>query len=122
MTERIVFKDGTTFLCPERAEAPVHPFPMDGRQWRRITVKETTLEAVASSFVDNAEYTHEWDSSDRVISEDLSAFSIAGDIVDTRDGNITVYMGKPTELDLTHADLEEAEAAMREGVNSLVVD
>lgn len=117
---RIVFSTGVSFTCPERAEAAVHPFPV-GREWRRICVTATHEEA-AASFVDGAVYSHEWDSNGDTMIEDLSAFSVAGEIVDTRDGNVLVYMGKPTELDLTNADLAEAEAAMREGVNSLVVD
>ena len=51
--------------------------------------------------------------------EDLSEYSVAGDIVDTRDGNVTVYMGKPTALELAQAQLAAAEAALEEGVNSL---
>ena len=57
-------------------------------------------------------YFHEWDGLTlddqgkenlETVREELSAYSIAGDLVDTRDGNITLYMGKPTELELAQA-------------------
>ncbi|MEG1537346.1 MAG: hypothetical protein RR387_03575 [Clostridiales bacterium] len=47
---------------------------------------------------------------------DLSAYSKAGDIVDHRDGKITVYMGKPTELELTQTALDEMVLAALGGV------
>ena len=70
------------------------------------------IEAVKRSFVDGAIYRQEWESqvttgdgiqTTETVKDDLSAYSVAGDLVDTRDGNITVYMGKPTELDLAKA-------------------
>jgi hypothetical protein len=87
-----------------------------------ITVYATVDEA-KEAFVDGVSYAREWDSQDGdatlTMSDDLTAYSVAGDIVDHRDGTVTVFMGKPTELELTNAELDEAEAAMREGVNSL---
>ena len=127
MTERIVFSDGTAFACPAQAQAAVHPYPRGQRQWQRITVT-ATAEAAAEAFVEGASYVHEWDSlvlddqggqTIEVRQEDLSEYSVAGDIVDTRDGNVTVYMGKPTALELAQAQLAAAEAALEEGVNSL---
>lgn len=49
-----------------------------------------------------------------VIKHDLSAFCVAGDIVDHRDGTFTVYMGKKTETEELE---EELAAAMLEGGN-----
>lgn len=111
MSERIVFADGTSFPCPEQPQAPVHPYPDRKREWRRITVIGE-MGAVKAAFVDGAVYRQEWDSqvtaedgsqTTETVTEDLSAYSVAGDLVDARDGNITVYMGKPTELELAQA-------------------
>ena len=48
--------------------------------------------------------------------EDLSAWSVAGEIVDLRDGTLLVYMGKPTEKETLQKMLTEAEA-----VNDILV-
>lgn len=111
MSERIVFADGTSFPCPEQPQAPVHRYRDGNREWRRITVIGE-MGAVKAAFVDGAVYRQEWDSqvttedggqTTETVTEDLSPYSVAGDLVDTRDGNITVYMGKPTELELAQA-------------------
>ena len=127
MADRIVFADGKVFACPANNSVPVSRFNRE-REGRRILVLGTAAEA-AQYFVDNASYYHEWDSDifdeqgrpsgTEVLSEDLSAFSVAGDIVDKRDGSLEIYMGKPTELELSQALLAAAEAAMAEGVNSI---
>lgn len=121
MTEKIVIGEHE-FICPETARRAVRTVYGGGRHWADITVYGT-VEEIKNAFADNVSYYRSWDTeSDGGIStmqEDLSAYSVAGDVVDHRDGTITVFMGKPTELELTNAELEEAEAAMREGVNSL---
>ena len=126
MADRIVFADGEVFQCPASGRAAVNRYTRE-REGRRILVLGTAAEA-AQYFVDNAIYSHEWDSDvfdeqgslsgTEVISEDLSAFSVAGDIVDKRDGSLEIYMGKPTNEELLEEQLAAAEAAMREGVNS----
>lgn len=127
MSERIVFADGTSFPCPEQPQAPVHRYRDGNREWRRITVTGE-MAAVKAAFVDGAVYRHAWDSqvttedgavTTETVTEDLSPYSVAGDLVDTRDGNITVYMGKPTELELLQEQLAAAAAAMQEGVDSI---
>lgn len=114
MSERIVFADGTVFQCPEQPKAPVHRYTDRSRAWKRISVIGS-LEEVKAKFVDGAVYFHEWDSqtvdeqgnaATEIIRQELSMYSLAGDLVDTRDGNITVYMGKPTELEETQAALD----------------
>ena len=77
-------------------------------------------------------YRHEWESLagedesgnpvTEVQKEDLSAYSIASDIIDKRDGRIIAVMGRPTEKEELQAALAAAEAAMTEGVNSIVDD
>ena len=87
MADRIVFADGKVFQCPASGRAAVNRYTRE-REGRRILVLGTAAEA-AQYFVDNAIYSHEWDSDvfdkqgslsgTEVISEDLSAFSVAGD-------------------------------------------
>ena len=57
-----------------------------------------------------------------VTEEDMSAYSLAGDITNHRDGTVSIKMGKPTEIEtvtanaISSADLENA---YKEGVNSI---
>lgn len=109
--ERIVFSDGTTMNCPAHAQAPILIYPDRDREWKRITVT-CSMALAKEKFVAGAEYIHEWESlgadgQAETLQEDLSSFSVAGDLVDTRDGNISVFMGKPTALELTQAALDE---------------
>ena len=134
---KIIFTDGTTFPQPEQAQAVVSPL-MSGREWRQIAVCGTA-EAVKSAFQDGAQYHQAWDSLETVTdpdtgetstqtveyTRDLSEWSIAGEVVDHRDGTCTVLMGKPTELELLQAQLaampDYAALAeeVRNGVNSI---
>ncbi len=49
-----------------------------------------------------------------VTEEDMSAYSLAGDIVDYRDGTVSVKMGKPTEAETLRSQLTEIEEAYDE--------
>ena len=77
------------------------------REWERYTVESTYAE-VAEDFINGAKYaviqleevvdeksvtTQEW------VNYDKSAYCIAGDIVDHRDGRITVYMMQKSEFE-----------------------
>lgn len=116
MAESIVFADGTRFDCPEQAEAPVMGWPKE-REWKKISVL-ATAEAVKAAFMDGAAYARAWESQTgedeqgqptyETLSEDLSAYSLAGEIVDHRDGVITVFMGKPTEAEILRGLLQSA--------------
>lgn len=113
----------TTFQCPEQAAEPVAPY-RGAREWRKITVVGTATD-VKAAFVDGVMYTEEWDSVTRVPvldeqgapvldaqgqptftetttveTRDLWDYTIAGDVVDTRDGNVTVFMGRKTPMEL----------------------
>lgn len=44
---------------------------------------------------------------------DLCAYSLAGNIIDSRDGNFTVTMGAKTELELKNEELEADSVALR---------
>ena len=46
-----------------------------------------------------------------VTEEDMSAYSLAGEIVDYRDGTVSIKMGKPTEAETLRAQLAEIEEA-----------
>ena len=100
--------DGTerTFDCPVQQTAPITNLTR-GREWKSIAVIGTAGE-VKAAFVDGISYRQEWQSA--VIAEDgtqttetqvrdLSDYCVAGDVVDTRDGNVTVYMGRKTEVE-----------------------
>lgn len=106
MSKRIKINN-IVFPCPEQAAEPVAPYSW-AREWIKITVVGTAAD-VKAAFVDDISYTQEWDSvviaeggteTTTVESSDLSDYSVAGEIVDTRDGNITVFMGKPTEAEI----------------------
>lgn len=100
--------DGTerTFDCPAQPAAPISNLTR-GREWKSISVIGTTDE-VKAAFVDGITYRQQWESA--IIAEDgtqtsetqtrdLSDYCVAGDVVDTRDGNVTVYMGRKTEVE-----------------------
>ena len=100
--------DGTerTFDCPVQQAAPIANLTR-GREWKSIAVVGTADE-VKAAFVDGITYRQQWESA--IIAEDgtqttetqtrdLSDYCVAGDVVDTRDGNVTVYMGRKTEVE-----------------------
>lgn len=100
--------DGTerTFDCPVQPAAPISNLTR-GREWKSIAVIGTADE-VKAAFVDGTTYRQQWESA--IIAEDgtqttetqtrdLSDYCVAGDVVDTRDGNVTVYMGRKTEVE-----------------------
>ena len=49
-----------------------------------------------------------------VTEEDMSAYSLAGEITDHRDGTVSIKMGKKTELEIAKAAQAEAESALAE--------
>ena len=100
--------DGTerTFDCPMQQAAPISNLTR-GREWKAISVVGTADE-VKAAFVDGITYRQQWESA--IIAEDgtqttetqtrdMSDYCVAGDVVDTRDGNVTVYMGRKTEVE-----------------------
>lgn len=104
----ITNSDGTelAFDCPVQPSAPIANLTR-GREWKAIAVIGTADE-VKAAFVDGITYRQQWESA--VIAEDgtqttetqtrdLSDYCVAGDVVDTRDGNVTVYMGRKTEVE-----------------------
>lgn len=107
---QIVFSDGKIF---DTAEYPVDLEPPilakkiseDGvnREYLRITVSATYAD-VLTYFVDNATYSIRQFDIDNNGNEletyqdfDWSEYSVARDVIDHRDGRITVYMAKPNE-------------------------
>ena len=104
----ITNSDGTekTFDCPVQPAAPISNLTR-GREWKSIAVIGTA-DDVKAAFVDGITYRQQWESA--IIAEDgtqttetqvrdLSDYCVAGDVVDTRDGNVTVYMGRKTEVE-----------------------
>ena len=100
--------DGTdrTFECPVQPAAPISNLTR-GREWKSISVIGTADE-VKAAFVDGITYRQQWESAiiaedgtqtSEIQTRDLSDYCVAGDVVDTRDGNVTVYMGRKTEVE-----------------------
>ena len=115
--------DGTerTFDCPVQQTAPISNLTR-GREWKSIAVIGTANE-VKAAFVDGITYRQQWES--EVISEDgtqttetqtrdLSDYCVAGDVVDTRDGNVTVYMGRKTEVEKLREQVEVLDVLLGE--------
>ena len=120
--------DGTerSFDCPMQQAAPISNLTR-GREWKAIAVVGTADE-VKAAFVDGITYRQQWESeviaedgtqTSEIQTRDLSDYCIAGDVVDTRDGAITVYMGRRTPIELLQDELAAMDAAMQEGVNSV---
>ena len=115
--------DGTerTFAWPVQTAAPISPVPR-GREWKAIAVVGTADE-VKAAFVDGISYRQQWESA--IIAEDgtqttetqtrdLSDYCVAGDVVDTRDGNVTVYMGRKTEVEKLREQVEVLDVLLGE--------
>ena len=115
--------DGTerTFDCPVQTAAPMSNLTR-GREWKSIAVIGTTDE-VKAAFVDGITYRQQWESA--IIAEDgtqttetqtrdLSDYCVAGDVVDTRDGNVTVYMGRKTEVEKLREQVEVLDVLLGE--------
>ena len=115
--------DGTerTFDCPVQTAAPITNLTR-GREWKSISVIGTADE-VKAAFVDGITYRQQWESA--VIAEDgtqttetqtrdLSDYCVAGDVVDTRDGNVTVYMGRKTEVEKLREQVEVLDVLLGE--------
>lgn len=115
--------DGTerTFDCPVQPAAPISNLTR-GREWKSIAVIGTADE-VKAAFVDGITYRQQWESA--IIAEDgtqttetqtrdLSDYCVAGDVVDTRDGNVTVYMGRKTEVEKLREQVEVLDVLLGE--------
>lgn len=115
--------DGTerAFDCPVQPAAPILNLTR-GREWKSIAVVGTANE-VKAAFVDGITYRQQWESA--IIAEDgtqttetqtrdLSDYCVAGDVVDTRDGNVTVYMGRKTEVEKLREQVEVLDVLLGE--------
>lgn len=115
--------DGTerAFDCPVQPAAPIATLNR-GREWKAISVVGTADE-VKAAFVDGISYRQQWESA--IIAEDgtqttetqtrdLSDYCVAGDVVDTRDGNVTVYMGRKTEVEKLREQVEVLDVLLGE--------
>lgn len=110
-----------TFDCPVQQAAPISNLTR-GREWKSIAVIGTADE-VKAAFVDGITYRQQWESA--IIAEDgtqttetqtrdLSDYCVAGDVVDTRDGNVTVYMGRKTEVEKLREQVEVLDVLLGE--------
>ncbi len=129
MQNKIVFENMAFDLADLPTNNRIHRADAT-REWRQLRVVGAYAD-IAAAFVDNAEYRREYESQretdtgavdadgnpiyETVVethTEDLSEYSIAGDIVDHRDGIITVFMGKPTEAETLRELLQAANQAI----------
>lgn len=115
--------DGTerTFDCPVQPAAPISNLTR-GREWKSIAVIGTADE-VKAAFVDGITYRQQWESviiaedgtqTTETQTRDLSDYCVAGDVVDTRDGNVTVYMGRKTEVEKLREQVEVLDVLLGE--------
>lgn len=117
---QIIFADNTvidTAPYPVDIEPPIFAkqIIIDGinREYLRITVTASYAEVVGK-FTDGAHYSirqFDMDGGNQLetyVDYDWSDYSVAGDIIDHRDGRVTVYMRKPTQIEL----LERENAAL----------
>lgn len=115
--------DGTerAFDCPVQTAAPISNLTR-GREWKSIAVIGTADE-VKAAFVDGITYRQQWESaiigdggvqSTETQTRDLSDYCVAGDVVDTRDGNVTVYMGRKTEVEKLREQVEVLDVLLGE--------
>lgn len=79
---------------------------VDGVHW---FIEEET-EKVIETVDENGEVVHE--TVVDVVSHDNSDYSLAGDIINHRDGTVTVKMGKPTEIEVAMNTIDELLIAM----------
>ena len=59
------------------------------------------------------------DGTTETVEHDMSAYCVAGEITDHRDGNVTVKMGKKTPLELSTENAAELDAALEEAYELL---
>ena len=112
----LIIANGNTYqeaAYPVSTEPSIFEKKQDGREVLRLTV-EGKYSAVVKDFVDGAQIVlRDTDDGNGEVEYDKSEFSIAGDIVDHRDGRITVYMGKPTDSEKEKARADELEKQLK---------
>lgn len=101
MAERFVV-GSTTYMCAANATS----IP---REWRRFTLG-CGSEDILQTLTRGAACHREWDSAvydesgnqtgTEVLTEDLADYCIFGDVIDHRDGTVTVCMGKKTDAEI----------------------
>lgn len=79
-----------------------------GRETSSVTLTMST-DGAKALFTDGVLWSYVWENNNgETVEEDMSAYSMAGDVIDHRDGTVTVVMGKPMATEeLTNA-LEQA--------------
>lgn len=90
--------NGTEY--PAQVNGTLADYTWDGRDVKAITL-EISHASADELFVDDTE----WSILDGETEYDNSDYSVAGDIIDHRDGTLTVKMGKPTDLELAYEEL-----------------
>lgn len=89
---------------PAEINGKIYDTAWDGRSSKTITLEMEYADAV-ELFVDGAEWSIIFPVEDEetheitMVEEDNSAYYLAGDITDHRDGTLSIKMGKPTDLE-----------------------
>lgn len=105
MTNNLIFTNGTTLpICPaDAADTP----RMMGSGWRQWHVEATNADAAAAldSGVVRREYEsvtgvdEEGNTVTEILTEDLSSYVVPGSVVDHRDGTVTIFARRMSELE-----------------------
>ena len=94
-----------------------------GRESVSITLSMPAVQA-ATTFITGVawsvlEDTAQEDGTAGTAEHDMSEYTVAGDITDHRDGNVTVKMGKKTPLELANENAAELDAALEQAYELL---
>lgn len=127
MTNNLIFKNGAAFaVCDTAAENSPN---MLGGGWRGFHIVGVCANVVSAleSGLDRREYESYVDElTTEVLSEDLSAYTVCGSVVDHMDGTVTVWARAYTELELVEQDLDAVAAVAAKadltGENELILD
>lgn len=127
MTNNLIFKNGAVFpICDTAAQnAP----SMSGGGWRSFHVVGScsTAAAALASGLDRREYESYVDeTTTEILKEDLTSYTISGCVCDHMDGTVTLWVRKPTELEMVEEDLNAVAAVAAKadltGENDLILD
>lgn len=107
----------------EMSYAEANELFVDGLAWSIVEIEEVHAYAENGSYAYDENGKHIME--EQITEYDNSEYNLAGDIIDHRDGTVTVKMGKPTQFEIMEKQLadavtvEELNTAYKEGVNSL---
>lgn len=90
----------------------------DGRESVSILLTMRAVQAIAL-FTDNVQWYVQEVAQDATQEWDYSAYCVAGDVTDHRNGTVTVKMGKKTELETANETATELDTALEQAYELL---